>query len=386
MKKIDLVILCGGLGSRLNSITKKTPKPLIKISGVPFIQYLLNFYCSYPFIENIFLLTSYKSEKFYKKFNNKLINCKKIKCLKEKEPLGTMGALFNLKNKAIKDFLLINGDSYINYNIEEFLKKNKNTILLCKNKNYQENKKLSQLSVEKNTGKIIFKKNNNTYMNAGVYFFKKKILSKIKKKNTSLEQNLIPYLIKKKNLFGYKSEGYFIDIGIKKNLIKAKKDFKFIFKKPAIFLDRDGVINEDRKYVHTKTKFKFVKQTLNKINIKNKNFYKFIITNQSGIGRGYYSEKKFINFQKWVNRRLYLEEKIIINDVKYCPHHPTKAKFKYKIKCKCRKPQNFLIQEVFKNWMIDHKKSIMVGDKISDKACADKSKIKFYYIDQFLNQ
>ena len=97
MKKIDLVILCGGYGTRLKDITKKIPKPLIKIDNIPFIQYLINFYSTSSYIENIFLLTSYKSEKFFKIYHNKLANLKKITCLKEKKPLGTQGALFNLK-------------------------------------------------------------------------------------------------------------------------------------------------------------------------------------------------------------------------------------------------------------------------------------------------
>ena len=81
-KKYDLAILCGGKGTRLGEITKKTPKPVIKFGNIELIQHLLNFYASSPYIEKIFLLTGYKSNQF-NKFHNKYVNLKKIICLRE---------------------------------------------------------------------------------------------------------------------------------------------------------------------------------------------------------------------------------------------------------------------------------------------------------------
>ena len=79
----DLVILVGGKGKRLKSITN-LPKPLIKINNKPFIRYLLNFYTKYNF-RKIYLITSYKSEKFFLKFHKKIINSVQVECLKEKK-------------------------------------------------------------------------------------------------------------------------------------------------------------------------------------------------------------------------------------------------------------------------------------------------------------
>lgn len=385
MKKIDLVILCGGYGTRLKDITKKIPKPLIKIDNIPFIQYLINFYSTSPSIENIFLLTSYKSEKFFKIYHNKFANLKKITCLKEKKPLGTQGALFNLKKKVKNDFILTNGDSFVQFDLKKFLNlKGKNKMLLVKNRNYRENKKLIKLRLN-NQKKIIYSnKKNFGLMNAGVYFFEKKILSDIKNIYSSLEINLLPKLIKCEKLFGLETKGYFIDIGTLKNLKKAKRDFKIIFKRPALFLDRDGVINYDQGYTHKKNKLKLITKNLKKIKEKYQNYYKFIITNQSGIGRGYYTEKQFLEFQKWMNEKIYLKFKILINDVKFCPHHPTKAKLNFKIKCKCRKPGNLSVIEILKNWQINKRKSIMIGDKPSDKKCAYKSGLRFMFEDEFI--
>ena len=93
------VILCGGLGSRLGNITKKTPKPLIKIAGKPFLNYIIDRLVRIR-IKKILLLCCYKNEKFFKKYHNKKINKNTyITCIKEKNLLGTGGALINAKKK-----------------------------------------------------------------------------------------------------------------------------------------------------------------------------------------------------------------------------------------------------------------------------------------------
>lgn len=385
MKKYDLAILCGGLGSRLGEITKKTPKPLVKIGKTHFIDFLLNFYSSSPKINNIFLMTGYKNSQF-KKYHKTYRNLKLIMCCVEKKPLGTFGALSLLKNKVTKQFLVINGDSFVNYNIEKFLNlKGKNKILLCSNKNYKENTKLINLKINKKDKKIIFSNTSeNKLMNAGVYCIDSDNLLRLKQKFVSIESEFITKLINKKKLYGKYTNGYFIDIGIKKNLLKFKKDYRKLFEKPAIFLDRDGVVNEDFGYVSSKVKFKPKENVLKTLDNKYSNYYKFIVTNQSGIGRGYYTYSHYIKFQQWINELLLKKYNILISDTKFCPHHPKFAKKKYKKNCECRKPNNGTIKELFETFCIIKKKSLFIGDKLSDSLCAKKSNIRFLSPDQFL--
>ena len=144
-------------------------------------------------------------------------------------------------------------------------------------------------------------------------------------------------------------------------------------------MDRDGVLNHDFGYVKEIKDFIWKKNTLKALKfLNNKNYYIFIITNQSGIGRGYYSENQFIKLHKNLKKNLSIK-KIFIDDVKYCPHHPFFGKGKYKIKCNCRKPGNKMILDIMKKWNIDKKKSFMIGDKAIDEKCAKKSKLDFYY-------
>lgn len=387
MKDISLVILCGGKGTRLGKLTKSTPKPFLNISHKKFLDYLIQFYQKYNFTK-IYLLAGFKGHKIKNYYNNKFYNFLKIETVVEKKRLGTAGSIALLKKKIKSDFLLINGDSFLNYNFNSFINtvdtKYLGNIVLVKNNNYFENTKLIGLNLKRNN--LVFHKKSSNLMNAGIYYFNKRIFNYVSLKYSSLEQ-LLNKLISYKKIKGFLSKDYFVDIGLKKNLLDAKTTLPKIVKKPAVFLDRDGVLNYNFGYVH---KFKDFKWTPNAVEalkyLNKKGYYIFIITNQAGIARGYYTEDDFINLHKKIKK--YLSKKnIFIEDVFFCPHHPTEGKGKYKINCDCRKPKNLLIENIKHQWSIDLKKSFMIGDQKTDALCAAKSKINFfYYKNNLLNQ
>ena len=378
-KNLSLVILCGGKGKRLGNITKKIPKPLIQICNKPFMEHLINFYQKYNF-KNIYLIGHYKSQKFKKIFNKKNFNF--IKCLyvKEEKPLDTGGALNVIRNKIKNDFVLVNGDSYLDYDFIKFDKfhntHNLHSMILTKNINYKSNNKLNKLRLENKTVKF---GSNYKYMNSGIYYFKKSIFRNIKKNTpVSLEKDILPLLIKKNKMKGIIDNNFFIDIGIKKNLKFAKENFKKIIYKPAIFLDRDGVLNEDIGHFCEVKKIKWIRSLLNILNKISKKYRLFIVTNQSGIARGYFTKNQFVEFQK--QYQILLNSKnIFIDDIRYCPHHPDKGINKFKKKCNCRKPNNGMIKDLIKYWDVDIKKSFMIGDQKSDFLAAKKSNLKFFY-------
>ena len=94
----DLVILCGGKGLRLKSLTKKFPKPLLKINNIPFLDYLINFYQKYNF-KKIYLLAGYKGNQIKKLYDKKNFNFIDIEVIIEKNEMGTGGSLLQLKKK-----------------------------------------------------------------------------------------------------------------------------------------------------------------------------------------------------------------------------------------------------------------------------------------------
>ena len=374
------VILVGGVGKRLGTLTKKTPKPLIQINGNYFLNFLIYNICKFNF-KKIFLICGYKKNFFYKNFHKRLIFGVKIICVFEKRRKDTGGALFEIKKYINNDFILFNGDSLFNINIKNFINFSKKNnflvnIALTKNENYKSNSKLSSLKIKNSKLEI---SNKTGLMNGGIYFIKKEFLKLLKKEKKSLERDILTNMIYKKKVGGKLYKDYFIDIGTKSNLIKAKKELKNIIKFKTAFLDRDGVINEDYGYVFQKKNFILKKGVIEAIRFLNKKrFLVIIITNQSGIGRGFYGHKDLAEINKYFFNKL-MKNNSSIDDLFYCPHHPVFGMHKYKIRCYCRKPMPGMILKAKKKWSLDISKSFFIGDKHSDKKSADNAKVKFYY-------
>ena len=129
-------------------------------------------------------------------------------------------------------------------------------------------------------------------------------------------------------------------------------------KAKAVFLDRDGVINQEKGYVHKIEDFHFFPYTFRALRKIPQEYKKIIITNQSGISRGMYSQTEFEKLNSWVLSRL-KEQGIEIDKVYFCPHHPDEN-------CSCRKPKTGLIRQAQKEFNLDLKKSWLIGDKTSD--------------------
>lgn len=139
-----------------------------------------------------------------------------------------------------------------------------------------------------------------------------------------------------------------------------------IEKRKAIFLDRDGTINIDKEYLYKIEDFEFEPKACEALKIlSDLGYLLIIVTNQSGVARGYYKEEDVELLHRDLLQIL-LEKGIKISKVYYCPHHPTKGIGKYKIDCDCRKPSPGMILNGIKDFNIDPSLSYMIGDKKSD--------------------
>ena len=143
----------------------------------------------------------------------------------------------------------------------------------------------------------------------------------------------------------------------------------------AVFLDRDGVINIDYGYVSSIDKFEFKEGIFELLKfLQEKDFILFVVTNQSGIARGYYSEEDFHKLMNFMINEFQKRE-IKINDYKFCPHHPNITG-----ECDCRKPKPGMILDLAKKYNVDLKNSVMIGDSLSDIEAAKNAGIKRAYL------
>ncbi len=144
----------------------------------------------------------------------------------------------------------------------------------------------------------------------------------------------------------------------------------------AFFIDRDGVINHDSGYVHTIESFEFLPGVFQACRTLNQLGYQIIIvTNQAGIGRGYYTPKAFAQLTEWMVSE-FAKQQVTITDVYFCPHHQTKGVGEYKVACSCRKPEPGMILQAQKEHEIDLSQSCLVGDKVSDVMAGNAASLK----------
>jgi D-glycero-D-manno-heptose 1,7-bisphosphate phosphatase len=279
----------------------------------------------------------------------------------------------------------LNADSYLKIN---FAKLNtnklanslKNIIFITKNINYKSNKLLSNLKINKNNKICNSKKNKSMY--AGISILdKKKLLSLNLHKNEfiSFENDIIEKFIFKGELYGISINNFFIDIGTKNNLKEANKNFVKKISEKCCFFDRDNTLIYDKGYTYKINDLKWKNGAIKAIKYLNSKGYKvIIITNQSGIGRGYFKESDLNKFHNEMNRRLN-KEKANIDEFFYCPYS-IHGKGKYKKISVDRKPNNGMLIKAINKWNIDIKKSIMIGNSHTDYLSAKKTKLKYFYV------
>ena len=148
----------------------------------------------------------------------------------------------------------------------------------------------------------------------------------------------------------------------------------------AIFLDRDGTINVDKAYLSKIEDFEYIPGVIEGLRmLQDARFILIIVTNQSGIARGYYSEEDFLKLNNWMLSDL-KKKGIKIAQVYYCPHHPNGKIEKYKMDCACRKPKLGMYEKAIEAFDIDLSLSFTIGDKIRDSVICEKTSCRGYLI------
>ena len=145
--------------------------------------------------------------------------------------------------------------------------------------------------------------------------------------------------------------------------------------KPAVFIDRDGVINIDHGYVHTTDDFEYVEGVFEACKkLKAMGYMLVLVTNQSGIARGMFTEDEFLTLTEWMDWN-FVDNGVEFDGIYYCPHHPTEGKGDYLQDCNCRKPKPGMFISARDFLKIDMAGSVMIGDKTDDMKAAAAAEV-----------
>ena len=363
------VIFCGGLGRRLLPITKKIPKPMVKINGKPFLEYLI-LQCRSNGIKEVLLLCGYKHKVIKNYFKNGKKFGVKIKYHYNSYNIQTLQRIYNARKILKSKFLLLYSDNYSPLNIkflEPKIKKYNLAISLCK-------KKKGNIRLNKKGSSILnySKKRKYNFVEIGYMILKKKILLD-KKYNINKEFNfLIKDQIKNKKVnFIVNYQGY-LSISDHKRLNIAKKYF---LNDKIILLDRDGIINEKNKkhrYVRDLNELKINKKFLVKFkNILKKN--KIIcITNQAGVSTGDISEENLTKIHYQITN-YYKMYKIKILDFYISRQHFNSNHID-------RKPNPGLFIKASKKHKFVLDRTVYIGDDIRDIEASYRAYCKCIYL------
>ena len=141
----------------------------------------------------------------------------------------------------------------------------------------------------------------------------------------------------------------------------------------AIFFDRDGTLNVEVGFLYKFDDFCWIDGAIEAVKFCNYNDYlAIVVTNQSGVARGYYTEADVNKLHQQMNEELN-KYGAHIDDFFYCPHHPDGIVDKYKLNCDCRKPKSGLLEAACRKYDIDKSKSLMIGDSPRDVECAENA-------------
>ncbi len=382
----EAIILAGGLGTRLAKTVQDKQKVMAPAGGRPFLAYVLKDLKNKGFTKAV-LAVSYHHEQIKTFFGSEYEGIKLLYSV-EDEPLGTGGAIKKALTLCKENTVtVINGDTFFDVDftaLYDFHLKNNACVTLAA-KEMPDCTRHSTLNISKN-GKILeFKEKKpqkKGFINGGVYIVSKDIFSEAPAARFSFEKDILEKMTD--GLFALKCDGYFIDMGIPEAYFRANTEIPLLFGEnifKAAFLDRDGVICKEKHHLYKTEDFEFIEGAPEAIEeLREAGYLVFVITNQAGVAKGLYSEEDVNILHSFMLEKL--RDITHIESIYYCPFHEDGAVKKYRKFSPDRKPGDGMIQKAVsdmksKGIIIDLKKSILVGDKLSDIEAGKKAGIGF---------
>lgn len=382
------VIMAGGKGTRISSVSSDIPKVMLPIGDKPVLYHQIES-LKKSNIHDIILIIGHLGHiiKEYIGDGNKFgIH---VTYVEETMPLGTAGALALIKENISEDFVLLFGDVFLNVNFNRMIsfhqqQKSDATLFVHPNLHPYDSVLVQASENNKITGidtkRVARDYDYNNMVNAGIFVFSPKIFEYVYElKKTDLENEvIIPMIQDGCNLFAYKSTEYAKDMGTPDRYDLVNQDYKNGFDErrnlsnlqKCIFLDRDGTINKYVGFLTNINQMELIPGVVEAIRkINNSEYLCIVVTNQPVVARGEVTFEELANIHKRMETLLG-NEKVFVDDIYYCPHHPHSGYEgevkELKFDCDCRKPKTGMIQKAKENYNIDIENSYIIGDSTLD--------------------
>ena len=367
------VILAGGMGTRLGALTTDRPKPLLDVGGRPFLDYLGEHLVRHG-VEHVVLLVGPHTARFRGIVARPEWQKIEVDVVADLPAAGTGGALRYARDLLDAEFLLLNGDSFFDFNLLDLSCDSASppplTMALRK---VADTARYGSVTLDGDRIVAFGEKSvgGEGLINAGVYRLSRDFVDTIPNRTCSMESDLIPELVRRGRAGGRVYDGPFIDIGVPDSFAAAQDLLPGWRRRPAAFLDRDGILNHDTGYVWRTEEYRWQAGAAGAVKrLNDLGYYVFVVTNQAGVARGLYGCEDIENLHRWINRTL-RRRGAHVDAFYYCPHHPEVGRGPFTRACECRKPGPGMLLQAMKEWPVDLSRSFMIGDKETDMAAAE---------------
>ena len=316
--------------------------PLTPVGERPFLAYLLWHARRFGF-GRVLLLAAERSERLMafaadKQWTYDLT----VEIASDARPFGSGGRLRNVINRLDRSVLWMRGDTVFDFNWLD----------------------LHALSREHPVSDVAVALPQRSGPGA-VCLIRRNIVSTFSEQS-SIERDLLPTYANDGRYVSRVQSGFFLDIGAPGALEAAQTRLPASLTRGAVFFDRDGVINVNHGYVHRWDQFDWIEGAAAAIKtVNDRNLFAFLVTNQSGVARGYYDEAAVDDLHARLRSAL-RDQGAHLDDIRYCPHLPDATITRYASVCDCRKPAPGMILDLAAQWPVDMSQSRLIGDSASD--------------------
>lgn len=376
------MILCGGSGTRLGALTARTPKPLLEVGGKPFLDVLLHELGRHGF-KDVVLLAAFEAGQIESYMATSTVARRfgmSLRLSIEPERAGTGGAVHFARSLADGEFLLLNGDSWFDINLLSLpapeTYPNSDVVLAVR-----EVEDASRYGIVELSGSHVTeflerpRQPGPGCVNAGVYRVSGRIFDALEPK-CSFERDTLPKLAAAGRVRAERRRGYFIDIGVPDSFDRSQVEIPERTKRRAVFLDRDGVINRDHGYVGSVERFEWIDGSRDAVRALNDHGYLvFIVTNQAGVARGFYTEDDVRAVHTHLQSELG-QRGAHIDDFRYCPYHTEATVERYRLDHPWRKPKPGMLLDLMAAWDVSPHGCHMIGDQPTDMAAATAAGVR----------